>query len=117
AYLAITLSFLYLTVLKASKIGTLGQKITSTKMLSISGNRASILQMTYRLFFWAFGPFTFVSDFAWVTLNNEKRTLRDSLCNTIVVKLEAMPISNEAEIKSVRVMFFGLHFLYDTAKP
>ncbi len=116
-YLAVFIAYLYLTIIKASNIGTLGQKITQTKILHISGSKPNIFQMTFRLFFWFFGPFNFVSDFAWVSLNNEKRTLRDSMCNTIVIKKNAVPVSREAEIKNIRVMFFGLHFLYDTAKP
>jgi len=116
-YFTTFIAYMYLTVIKASNIGTLGQKLTKTKILHISGRKQNMFHMTFRLFFWFFGLFNFISDFAWVTLNNEKRTLRDSMCNTIVVKLNAVPVTNESEIKNIRVMFFGLHFLYDTAKP
>ncbi len=107
----------YLTVLKSSKFGTLGQKITKTKILHINGKRPSVFVMIYRLFFWGFGPLNFIADFAWMTLNKEKRTVRDSLSNTIVVKKEAKPISTDSKIRNVRVLFFGLNFLYSTAMP
>ncbi len=117
AYISTTLAFLYLTVLKTSKIGTLGQKITGTKILHITGKKPNIFIMTYRLFFWGLGPLNFIADFAWITLNKEKRTVRDSMSNTITVKKNAEPIYTDSEIKNVRVLFFGLHFLYSTAMP
>jgi uncharacterized RDD family membrane protein YckC len=113
-YIALLISFLYLTLLKASKIGTVGQMVTGTKILNINGKKPSLFSMTYRLLFWVVGPVNFIADLAWVSLNKEKRTLRDSLCNTIVVKKKAIPISNN-EIKKIRVMALGFHFLYRSA--
>jgi len=112
-YLSPLLAILYLTVLKTSKIGTLGQRIT--KILHINGKKPNIFIMIYRLFFWGLGPLNFIADFAWVTLNKEKRTVRDSLSNTIIVKRNTKPITTNAEIKNVRAFFFGLNFLYSTA--
>ncbi len=114
-YISPFFALLYLTVLKTSKIGTLGQKITKTKILHINGKKPNILIMVYRLFFWGLGPLNFIADFAWVTLNKEKRTVRDSLSNTIIVKRNAEPVSTNVEIKNVRAFFFGLNFLYSTA--
>lgn len=114
-YLSPLLAFLYLTILKTSKVGTLGQRITKTKILHINGKKPSIFVMTYRLFFWGLGPLNFIADYAWVTLNKEKRTVRDSLSNTIIVKKTAEPVSTNVEIKNVRAFFFGLNFLYSTA--
>ncbi len=111
------ISYLYLTVLKASKYGTIGQKLTNTKILHLGGKRPNIILMTYRLLFWVAGPFNFIFDLAWITLNKEKRTLRDSICNTIIVKKNAEPISRSSQIRNIRAMVFGFHFLYDTAKP
>ena len=71
--------------------------------------------MIFRLIFWGVGPLNVIADIAWVTLNKEKRTVRDSMSNTIVVKRSAKPISTDAEIRNVRVFFFGLNFLYSTA--
>jgi len=116
-YMPAIISYLYLTVIKASKYGTIGQKLTNTKILHISGKKPTIFNITYRLLFWIGGPFNFLFDLGWITLNKEKRTLRDSICNTIIVKKNAKPVLNDAQIRSVRAMVFGFHFLYDTAKP
>lgn len=116
-YLPLLLAFFYLTLLKASKYGTAGQLLTKTKILNLGGKRPNIFQMTYRLLFWIAGPFNFLFDFAWISLNKEKRTLRDSICNTIVVKKNAIPISSDSELRNIRAMVFGFHFLYYTAKP
>ena len=114
-YIFPILAFLYLTILKTSKMGTLGQRITKTKILHINGKKPNVFIMVYRLFFWGFGPLNFIADLAWITINKEKRTVRDSLSNTIIVIKNAEPISTDAEIKKVRAFFFGLNFLYSTA--
>jgi uncharacterized RDD family membrane protein YckC len=116
-YVPALISYLYLTVAKASSYGSIGQMLTNTKILHISGKRPNIFQMSYRLLFWLAGPFNFVYDLAWIGLNKEKRTLRDSLCNTIVVKRNAEPTSNHTQIRNVRALVFGFHFLYDTPNP
>jgi len=114
-YVFMMFTFFYLTVLKASEFGTLGQMLTKTKILHINGKKPSIFVMIFRLIFWSVGPLNVIADIAWMTLNKEKRTVRDSVSNTIVVKKNAKPLSTDAEIKNVRVFFFGLNFLYRTA--
>jgi len=116
-YTPTTLAFLYLTVLKASKLGTLGQKVTNTKILTIKGKRPNIFLMAYRLLFWIVGPFNFLFDIGWITLNKEKRTLRDSICNTIVVRKDAEPVTLDAKIRNARALVFGFHFIYETTTP
>ncbi len=116
-FISLFISYLYLTVIKASKIGTLGQLVTNTKIIHINGKKPNIFTMTYRLIFWVLGPINFVLDYAWLTLNKERRTIRDSICNTIIVKKDATPISRSSKIRGVRAMVFGFHFLYETAKP
>lgn len=113
-YVGMFLSYLYLTVLKASKIGSIGQIVTGTEILTIRGRRPNIFLMTYRLLFWLVGPVNFIADLAFIYMNKEKRTLRDGLCNTIVLKRSADPISNTAEIRNIRVMVFGFYILYQS---
>lgn len=64
--------------------------------------------MIFRLIFWGVGPLNVIADIAWVTLNKEKRTVRDSMSNTIVVKRSAKPISTDAEIR--KYSFLDLTF-------
>lgn len=116
-YVFLFVCYAYLTILKSSKTGTLGQILTKTTILNINGKRANIFQMTYRLLFWILGPFNFLFDFGWISLNKERRTLRDSICNTIVVRKNAMPVSVDAPVRNIRAMVFGFHFLYQTPNP
>jgi hypothetical protein len=52
----------YLTVLKASRIRTVGYWLTGSRILNLRGRRPSIIRMTFRLLLWAFGPFNVLFD-------------------------------------------------------
>lgn len=119
-YLFITYVFLvaavfYLTVVKSSSVGTLGQIFTKTKVIDLNGERPGFFRMLYRLLFWLFGPFNAFVDVIFMTTNVEKRTVRDCLCNTLVVKRSATPVTSESKIRHVRIMFCGWHFVYMSA--
>ena len=115
SYLGLFICYLYLTMLKASRFGTLGQLVTKTIIRTIHGDKPSMLRMTYRLLFWILGPFNVITDMAFIPSNSEKRTLRDCLCKTILVKKNVVPISTGAKIRNIRVMFMGFYLLYQSA--
>lgn len=111
------ISFLYLTIIKSSEIGTLGQFLTKTKVVNLYGEKPSFLVMVYRLLLWVLGPINIFSDIVFSTFNEEKRMLRDCLSNTLVVKKTASPIITDAVIGTTRAFVFGLNLLYLTAMP
>ena len=76
-YFSISLCYLYMTVLKSSRIGTLGQIVTKSKIVTLKGKRPNVFQMSFRLWFWLFGPINFIFDLAFMQFNSEKRTFRD----------------------------------------
>src|SRR5262245_42654569 len=54
-------SFAYLVLLEAS-FGTLGFLLTGVKILTLKGERPSIVRMTFRLLLWVFGPINALFD-------------------------------------------------------
>ena len=111
-YMAIFICYLYLTVIKASNIGTLGQIVTKSKILTIYGKKPSFLKMNFRLLFWAIGPLNTLSDLAFMTFIREKRTLRDCYSDTIVIKKNALPIETDIPVYFTRILALGLNIMY-----
>ena len=112
SYICVGISFFYLTIVKSSKLGTLGQIITRTKIIDLKGKRPNAFQMVFRLLLWLFGPVNFIYDFAFIGFNSEKRTLRDCLSDTIVVYKKSVPIATNGKIGYSRVFVFGFNILY-----
>jgi len=55
-------AYVYLTVVKASTIRTLGYRLVGAKVLTFQGKRPSVFCMTLRLFLWLAGPLNLVMD-------------------------------------------------------
>ena len=112
-YGASILIFFYMTVLKSSKYDTLGLALTKCKIVTLYGEKPKILRMTFRFFFLLVGPFNFLLDFMWISLNPEKRTLRDCFCGTYVIKKGEDPIGT-APVHLYRIYTFGMILMYPT---
>jgi uncharacterized RDD family membrane protein YckC len=113
-YAVLFISYIYLTTLKASRFGTLGQLITKTRIETIRGKRPGQLRMTCRLLFWLFGPANFLTDLVFLTMIKEKRSIRDCFCNTIVVKKCSEPLAQAVPVRITRVYAFGLNIMYES---
>lgn len=91
------LIWLYLTVLKPSRIRSPGYWITGSKIVTIYGKKPSTIRMTIRLaatFFWFSAPLgTFLVDFMWPTVDGERQMLRDLYCGTRIIRYRATPIA------------------------
>jgi uncharacterized RDD family membrane protein YckC len=111
-YAALFLSYLYLTIIKASKIGTLGQIVTKSRILTIYGKRPSFIRMNFRLMFWAIGPINTLSDLVFLTFIREKRSLRDCYSDTIVVKKGTEPVEVDIPVYFTRIFALGLNIMY-----
>ena len=91
------LTWLYLTVLKPSRIRSPGYWVTGSKIVTIYGKKPSTLRMTIRLaatIFWFSLPLgTFLVDFMWPTVDEERQMLRDLYCGTRMIRNRATPIA------------------------
>jgi uncharacterized RDD family membrane protein YckC len=72
-------AYLYLTMLKVSPVRTLGFRLTGVKVLTLRGERPSILRMSFRLLLWLLGPFNWFYDLLWLSGDECRQTLRDKI--------------------------------------
>lgn len=109
-------SFAYLVLLERSSIGTLGHLLTGVRVVTLKGERPSVLRMTFRLLLWFSGPFHPLIDLWWLTGDEVRQTLRDKLAGTVVVRKSAVAAGTGA-IRLNRYQFhmFSLVF-YEVGK-
>jgi len=104
-------SYAYFVLLEASALGTLGFFLTGVKIVTLKGERPSILRMTFRLLLWILGPINAVVDFYWLTGDDCKQTLRDKFAGTLVIRKDAVP-AGVGPIRLNRYHFLGQSFVF-----
>jgi uncharacterized RDD family membrane protein YckC len=102
--------FGYLTVLKAT-FGTAGYWLTGSRIVNLRGQRPSVLRMTLRLIMFLFFPISFIGDFIWCMVDEDRQTLRDRFAGTFVIRWYAEPIGNGA-VHLTHYHAFGLALAY-----
>ncbi len=103
--------YLYLTVLKRSRIRTMGYLLTGVRIVNIEGKRPSLLQMTVRMLPLPLVPLTLLFDLAWVVDEPQRQTLRDKWAGTYVVRRGTQPIGT-APVRYKRIGCCGLFFIF-----
>lgn len=84
--------YLYMSVVKPTKLRTIGYRIANLKVVDLQGVRPSILKMTWRFLLLVFGPFSLLVDLIWLGGDENRQTLRDKLAATYVIRLNAVPM-------------------------
>jgi uncharacterized RDD family membrane protein YckC len=103
--------------LAATDIGTLGFIVTGVRIVTLKGERPSVLRMTFRLLIWILGPINVVVDLLWLTGDDYKQTLRDKFAGTLVVRKSARPVGT-GEIRLNRYQVLGQSFVfYEVTRP
>ena len=105
------MAWLYLTVLKASRIRTVGYQLLGARIVNLKGEKPSIFRMTFRFLLCLFGPFSFIFDLLWVSTDDQKQTLRDRFAATCVIKHSAEQ-AGQAEIRFVFYNALGFNLMY-----
>ena len=103
----IAVIWFYLTVIKRSRLRTIGYRLAGLQIVTTNGARPTVAAMTFRLLLWIFGPFNFVLDFVWLGADPERQTLRDCYACTYVVRANARP-SGDGPIHLTRYFAAGL---------
>lgn len=103
-------AYVYLTVLKRSRIRTLGYILTGVRIVDIRGGRPSLLQMTVRMAPLFPVPWNLLFDLGWIVDEPQRQTLRDKWAGTFVVRRKAKPIGT-APIQYKRIGFAGLFLI------
>lgn len=112
----LTISYLYLTVLKRSRIRTPGYWVTGVRIVNLKGKPPSIWTMTLRLFWWVLGPINSLLDLIFITSDEHRQTVRDLLVGTYVIRRNARPAGLGHKIYR-RLAFMGLFLPHPQVKP
>jgi uncharacterized RDD family membrane protein YckC len=113
----LALCYLYLTLLKASPVRTVGFAATGVKIVTLKGTRPSLIRMTFRLLLWLFGPFNLFWDLLWLSGDDRRQSLRDKVAGTYVIKKNATPLGR-GPIRLGYLFCFGLTLAYlEVNKP
>jgi uncharacterized RDD family membrane protein YckC len=84
--------YVYLAILKPSRVRTLGFWLTGVRIVNHKGQRPSVFRMTFRLMLWILGPINPIIDFLWLGGDDHRQTLRDKFAGTYVIKRDATPV-------------------------
>ena len=103
--------FGYFVLLKGSRFRTLGYVIAAAQIVSLKGERPSILSLTGRLLFALAGPLNFFLDILWLTGDGDRQALRDKFAGTYVVRRHSRP-AGVGTIVLRTYMFSGMTFLF-----
>ena len=87
----IALAFAYFVFLE-SRSGTVGYLLTGVRILTLKGERPTLLRMAFRYLLWALGPIDPLVDLLWAGGDDQRQTLRDKFSGTLVVKRKAGPV-------------------------
>ncbi|MEO1296307.1 MAG: RDD family protein [Cyanobacteria bacterium J06636_16] len=104
-------TWMYLTVLKTSRIRTVGYRLAGARILTLQGERPSIFRMTFRLLLWGLDPFSLIFNVFWSSLDEDYQTLSDRFAGTYLVNNRARPMGT-AEIHLAYYYAFGLALMY-----
>lgn len=106
-WLVPVLLYAYFTLVKRSRIRTLGYILTDVRVVDIRGGRPSLLQMTIRLLPLFPLPWSLLLDLGWMADEPQKQTLRDKWAGTYVVRRKARP-NGTAPIRYKRIGLAGM---------
>ncbi|MCR9234446.1 MAG: RDD family protein [bacterium] len=99
----------YLTVIKASRLRTVGYWVTGARIITLRGTKPSVWRMTYRALLNFYSPLNLVYDLLWVGVDRDRQSLTDRFAGTCVVRKRAEPVGR-AEIHYT--YYTGMSFLY-----
>jgi len=113
-------TWLYLVVLKPSRVRSPGYWVTGTRIVTINGGKPSPVCMTLRLAYtllWLIAApigFFFI-DLLWTTVDDERSMLRDLLAETRLIRNKAKPIGRGRIVFSFYTAF-GFTLLYTSVR-
>lgn len=105
------LSYIYMAPVKATKLRTIGYRITDLRVVNLRGLRPSVFQMTWRFILLAFGPIDLLLDLVWLWGDENRQTIRDKIAATYVIRPNAVPIGTGA-ITRENYFFLGWSWIF-----
>ena len=114
-YIWLIVSYVYMSVIRIFGIRTLGNILTSTKVVNLEGKNPTLFQMTLRFFMLVLGPINFLLDLFWLTNDPYKQTLRDKFAATYVIDKNASPLGTGVQTFS-NYQIMGFSFVFREVK-
>jgi len=105
------LSYVYMTVIKATKLRTIGYRITDLRVVNLRGVRPSVFQMTWRFILLAFGPIDLIVDLIWLWGDENRQTVRDKIAATYVIRSDAVPMGTGTIVRR-NYFFLGWSWIF-----
>lgn len=115
-WLWVAFVYLYLAVLKPSRVRTAGYWLTGVRIVTHKGERPSVLRMTFRLLLWGFGPVNPLVDFFWLGGDHHRQTMRDKFAGTYVIKRHAAPVGRGKRVTAY-YNFLGMSLVFYEVRP
>jgi len=104
-------SYLYLTILRGTRLRTLGYILTGVRIVNLKGERPSFFWMNLRLILWILGPINPIVDLVWFWGDDNRQMLRDKLAGTYVIRRKAAPIGG-GPIRPITLFVLGYAIVY-----
>lgn len=102
-------TWFYLVPLKRSRFRTVGYKLVGAKLVTLRGEKPSLLMLTFREMMWLFGPIGLIIDLVFCGIDSDSQTLRDRFTNMCLVKNSSQPIGR-GEIHLAYTNMMGYSF-------
>ena len=112
SYLWVIFVILYFTIIKSSKIRTLGFWITGIRIVDLSGQRPSHFKILLRFFSQILAPFQFTYDIALLVEDENKQSFRDKFAGTYIIRKNAKPLY-ENKIVANYYFVHGFAFVFN----
>lgn len=92
------------------RIGSLGNLITLTRLVSTTGKKPKVISMLIRSTFWFMSWLFTIIDIVWIMGDERKQMVRDKFTGIYVVNRKAKPIAY-GETKYSNYMIGGFNFI------
>lgn len=109
-------AYVYMVILKRSRLRTIGFWITGARIVDHSGLPPSIFRMTFRFLLLILGPVHPIIDLFWLGGDRHRQTLRDKFAGTYVVNRAATPTGPGVR-RSAYYSFMGATFIFTEIHP
>ena len=107
--------FSYFVLLKGSKLRTIGYVLAGARIVDISGERPSLVNLSIRLLFAVFGPLNLLFDLFWIPSDSRRQALRDKFAHTYVIRRASSP-AGRGPIVYAQYTIMGGSFLFQEVK-
>jgi uncharacterized RDD family membrane protein YckC len=104
-------SYVYMAVIKAYGIPTVGYRLGNIQLINLKGSSPSLWQTSLCFLFIVFGPLNYLLDLLWLSGDTAKQAFRDKFAGTLVVRKGAQPLG-QGNIVFKRYFFLGYAFLF-----